>query len=85
MNVLKQQRSKLCGKQINVFHNGKRVPAPDGGQFYVWDGCAACVGGGRIDFSVSGLRNVESAACNIGVVPGVSWMVVDVQARKFYP
>lgn len=83
MNVLKVNRAGLCGKKIIVTHNGAPVSAPDGGDFYVWDGCAACVGGGRIDFSVSGLRNADPNACNLGVVPGVSWQVVDVQSRPF--
>jgi hypothetical protein len=83
MNLLKANRAQLCGKQIIVSYNGAPVSAPDGGDFYVWDGCAACVGGGRIDFSVSGLENVDPNACELGVVPGVSWQVVDVQSRPF--
>jgi hypothetical protein len=62
---------------------GLQVNAPDGGEFFVWDGCAACVGGVRIDFSVSGARNVEADACTVGVVPGVSWSVSSTQVKNF--
>ncbi|GFR40019.1 hypothetical protein Agub_g554 [Astrephomene gubernaculifera] len=84
-NVLSANRAKLCGKKVLVYRNGVQVKAPDGGDFFVWDGCAACIGGGRIDFSVSGLKSVSADGCNQGVVPGVSWQVVDVQVRQFVP
>ncbi len=71
--------------QVVVTYNGRQVQAPDDGDFFVWDGCEACAGGGRIDFSVSGLTAVNSQACTLGVVPGVSYQVLDVQVKAFVP
>jgi hypothetical protein len=82
-NVLSSDRAKYCGKRINIFHNGQPVTAPDGGPFFVWDGCAACAGGVRIDLSVNGLKNVDPNACNLGVVPGVTWQVIDSSVKAF--
>lgn len=61
-NLLGSNRALYCGKKVVVFDpNGRRVAAPDGGDFFVWDDCAARIGGGKIDLSVSGLRgNVNS-------------------------
>ena len=84
-SVLSSNRAKYCGKKVVVTYNGRQIAAPDGGDFFVWDGCAACVGGGRIDFSVSGLRNVNSNGCTLGVVPGVSFSVVDQVVKTFVP
>lgn len=82
-NVISPNRAGFCGKKILVFKDGKPVAAPDGGDFFVWDGCGACVNGQRLDFSVSGILNVSPDGCNLGVVPGVSWQVVDTQVRPF--
>ena len=81
--VLSKDRAKYCGKEITIMHNGAKVNPPDGGSFYIWDGCAACIGGGRIDLSVSGARLVSSDACNRGVIPGVTWSVSDKQVKAF--
>lgn len=81
--VLGGNRAGLCGKKAIITYNGKQVAAPDGGDFFVWDACAACVGGGKIDFSVSGIKSANPNACTLGVVPGVSWQVVDTQVRPF--
>lgn len=82
-DFLKTRRDSLCGKAITVMVNGQKVTPPDKGEFFVWDGCEACVGGVRADFSVSGARNVNPDACGRGVVPGISWKVSDTQVRKF--
>lgn len=82
-NVLGANRAGLCGKKVLVYKDGRQVSAPDGGDFFVWDGCEACVGGGKIDFSVSGIRNVDGNGCNLGVVPGVTYKVVDQQVKTF--
>jgi hypothetical protein len=84
-NLLSGNRAKYCGKKVIVTYNGQQVAAPDGGDFFVWDGCAACVGGGKIDFSVSGARNINSNACTLGVIPGVTFNVVDTQVKTFVP
>jgi len=74
-------RKKYCGKQINVKKNGVTVP---GGPFYVYDGCAACAGGGIIDFSLSALDAIDNGnACNSGTVSGISWEIVDNQIYPF--
>ena len=82
MNVVCQSLKYLATSRAYILPH-MQVNAPDGGDFYVWDGCAACVGGVRIDFSVSGLRNVESDGCEKGVVPGVTWTVTNTQIKKF--
>lgn len=85
-NVLQSNRARYCGKLVRVYRpDGSQVSAPDGGNFFVWDGCAACIGGGRIDFSVSGARNVNANACNLGVIPGVRFEVVDQVVKTFVP
>ncbi|GIL78135.1 hypothetical protein Vretifemale_7564 [Volvox reticuliferus] len=85
INVLTANRARLCGKKVLVYKNGNPVSPPDGGSFFVWDGCQACIGGGRLDFSLSGLQNAASNACTLGVVPGISWKVVDEVVQKFIP
>jgi hypothetical protein len=82
-NVLQANRAGLCGKQIHVYKNGKEVA---GGPFVVFDGCQACIGGGRIDFSLSALNSIDNGnACNDGVVPGISWSVTNNQIIPFVP
>lgn len=78
-------RAIYCGKKVLVYKNGEQVAAPDGGDFFVWDGCQACEGGGRIDFSVSGAKEIDADACNVGVIPGVTFRVVDEQVKPFVP
>jgi hypothetical protein len=84
-SLIGSNRAKYCGKQVVVKRNGVCVAAPDGGDFFIWDGCDACVGGVRLDFSVSGARAVDSNACIKGVIPGVSWEVTDKQVVAFVP
>lgn len=76
-------RSQFCGKQVLVTVDGNQIGAPDGGDFYVWDGCEECSTSDRIDFSVSGLLAVNSDACSLGVVPGVHYEITDTQVRDF--
>lgn len=76
-------RAKYCGKEIKVFKDGKQV---EGGPFVVFDGCEACEGGKRIDFSLSALDEIDNGnACDSGVVEGISWEVVDNQIMEFVP
>lgn len=86
-NAPESVRQQFCGKKVSVFYNGQQVAAPDGGDFFVWDGCQACAdtNEGRLDFSVSGLRDVNPNACNLGVVPGITWQIEDVQIKQFVP
>jgi hypothetical protein len=66
-----------------VYKNGVEV---SGGPFFVFDGCQACVGGSRIDFSLTALDAIDNGnACRDGVVPGISWSVVDQQIIPFVP
>jgi hypothetical protein len=74
-------RASLCGKQIEICKDGVEVP---GGPFVVFDGCEACEGGGKIDFSLSVLDAIDNGdACFHGVVPGISWKVTDNQIIPF--
>ena len=74
-------RKRYCGKEIKVYKDGKQV---SGGPFVVFDGCEACEGGKRIDFSLSALDAIDGGkACNDGVVPGISWDVIDKQIIPF--
>ncbi|KAJ3069543.1 hypothetical protein HDU98_007383, partial [Podochytrium sp. JEL0797] len=72
-------KANLCGKRVVVKHNGQVVP----GTFVVWDSCAACTGGVKLDFSLSALQQISSDACFLGVVPGVSWEVTDEQVIPY--
>lgn len=79
-------RAKYCGKQVIVTYKGARISAPDGGDFFVWDGCEDChnkVDGGRIDFSLSGLRRLNPNACNDGKYSGVSYQITTTQVHSF--
>lgn len=84
-------RALYCGKQVVVTVGGKKVTPPDGGSFFVWDGCEACAiqyNFQNIDFSLPGLGVVagsEASALDQGVIPGVSFQVTDVQVKKFFP
>lgn len=76
-------RARYCGKQIKVYRNGAEVSS---GPFFVFDGCQACEGGTRIDFSVSALDSISGGtACRDGVVSGISWDVIDNQIIPFVP
>jgi hypothetical protein len=79
--LLSTDRQKYCGKRVIVSHNG----IPINNTFVVWDGCVACQGGKRLDFSVSELLNIEPDACRIGIVPNISWKVVDEVVIPFVP
>lgn len=79
-------RTQFCGKQVLITYKGQRVAAPDGGDWFIWDGCLDCannVDGGRIDFSVSGLRQMDSSACSNGKVAGVSYQITTKQVLAF--
>lgn len=74
-------RKRYCGKEIKVYKDGTQV---SGGPFVVFDGCEACEGGKRIDFSLSALDAIDNGnACRDGVVPGISWDVIDKQIINF--
>jgi hypothetical protein len=74
---------QLCGKKVLVYRNGVPVTAPDGGSFFVGDACEACNSDGHIDFSVSGILNVDGNACTLGKVPGVSFKILNEQIFDF--
>ena len=84
-------RMAYCGKQVIVTVNGVQVAAPDGGNFFVWDGCEACATNynfNNIDFSLPGLGAVagsDASACQQGKVPNVSFQVTNVQVKAFVP
>jgi hypothetical protein len=52
-------RSRYCGKAVNIWFEGRKINRP----FVVWDGCAACIGGGKIDFSREALMDITPEAC----------------------
>ncbi|KAJ3066052.1 hypothetical protein HDU98_010617 [Podochytrium sp. JEL0797] len=79
INQMNGHKAELCGKRVVVKHNGVVVP----GNFVVWDSCVACAGGVRLDFSLTGLEMVDPNACELGVVPGVSWEVLDEQVIPY--
>ena len=77
-------RAKFCGKKVVITRpDGSRVTPPGGGDFFVWDACAACAGGVRIDFSVAGAQAVDAAACTKGVIPGLKVEILDSQVKPF--
>ena len=76
--------------QVIVTVNGQQVTPPDGGSFFVWDGCEACATTrpNNIDFSLGGLgavTNSITSACQQGIVPGVSFQITNVQVKQFVP
>lgn len=77
-NIIKD-REKYCGKKVVVKYNGVLVDKP----FVAWDGCAACANGTRLDFSMSALLAIEPNACQLGIVPGISWEVIDSQVMEW--
>ncbi|KAG2428341.1 hypothetical protein HXX76_010487 [Chlamydomonas incerta] len=78
-------RTKWCGKKVVISVNGQTITAPDGGDWFVWDGCLQCSreGNNKLDFSVSGLTKINKAACTLGVVKGITYQILDVQIKKF--
>ncbi|KAJ3093362.1 hypothetical protein HK100_006650 [Physocladia obscura] len=79
LDEMEANKAGLCGKQVIVSYNGNVVP----GNFVVWDACQACTGGVRLDFSVTALLSINSNACELGVVPGVSWEVTTTQVIPY--
>ncbi|KAJ3006545.1 UNVERIFIED_CONTAM: hypothetical protein HDU68_004012, partial [Siphonaria sp. JEL0065] len=81
LDQMNTNKANLCGKRVNVKYNG----VPVAGNFVVWDSCAACTGGVRLDFSLSALESINGNACQMGVVPGISWEVTDEQVIPYIP
>ncbi|KAI8618205.1 hypothetical protein BC830DRAFT_1216788 [Chytriomyces sp. MP71] len=79
LDQMNANKAVLCGKRVKIYRNGQPVL----GNFVVWDSCAACTGGVRLDFSVSALMSIDSRACELGVVPNISWEVVDEQVIPY--
>ncbi|KAJ3112519.1 hypothetical protein HK100_002303 [Physocladia obscura] len=75
VDQMNSNKAGLCGKQVIVSYNGKVVPEI----FVIWDACAACSGGVRLDFSVTALLGINPNACALGLVPGITWQVTDTQ------
>ena len=84
-------RQLYCGKQVVVSYNGQVVSPPDGGSFYVWDGCEACAttyNFNNIDFALPGLGATvgsDAMACQQGKVARISFEVTNVQVKTFVP
>jgi hypothetical protein len=81
-NTLLQEpggREKFCGKRVIVRYNGVLINQV----FVVWDGCTACLDGARLDFSRSALVDIDPEACNLGLLQGISWNVIDEQVMEF--
>lgn len=78
-------RAKWCGKKVIVTKNGVQVKAPDGGDFFVWDGCQACSeqSNSILDFSLTALQKVDSNACTVGIVPNIQYQITSVQVLPF--
>ncbi|KAI8609531.1 hypothetical protein BC830DRAFT_1150064 [Chytriomyces sp. MP71] len=81
LDEMNANKAGLCGKRVVVKVGGVVVQR----EFVVWDSCAACSGGVRLDFSVSGLQAVSGDACTLGLVPNVSWEVMDEQVIPYVP
>ncbi|KAJ3266734.1 hypothetical protein HDU77_010841 [Chytriomyces hyalinus] len=79
LDQMNANKAGLCGKRVIVKYNGRVVDAT----FVVWDSCAACTGGVKLDFSVSALSAIEPAACTLGNVGGIEWEVVDEQVIPY--
>ncbi|KAJ3238602.1 hypothetical protein HDU81_007522 [Chytriomyces hyalinus] len=79
LDQMNANKANLCGKRVIVKYNGRVVDAT----FVVWDSCAACTGGVKLDFSVSALSAIEPAACTLGNVGGIEWEVVDEQVIPY--
>jgi len=80
-------RAEWCGKKVVVADaDGNPVSAPDGGDFFVWDGCQRCAQDNNnvLDFSFSGLKNVNPDACTQGKVP-LSFTILNTQVMQFVP
>ncbi|KAJ3060710.1 hypothetical protein HDU98_003365, partial [Podochytrium sp. JEL0797] len=79
LDQMNANKAGLCGKQVVVKYNGQVVQ----GNFVVWDSCEACTGGVRLDFSLGELLGINADACALGIVPGISWEVTDVQVIPY--
>lgn len=77
-----ETRERYCGKQVIISVNGNQIQAPDGGDFFVWDGCETC-SDETLDFTVSGLLAVNSDACTLGIVKGIQYQITNTQVQNF--
>ncbi|ORY53297.1 hypothetical protein BCR33DRAFT_192576 [Rhizoclosmatium globosum] len=81
IDQLSANKAGLCGKRVIVKYNG----VPMQRKFFVWDACLACTGGVKLDFSLSALSEISDSACQLGVVPGISWDITDEQVIPYVP
>ena len=76
--LLSSDKAKYCGKRIKVTKGGEEVA----GTFYVWDGCAACAGGARLDLSVTAINQADPNACTLGLID-ISWEILNEQVVPY--
>ncbi len=74
-------RKRYCGKRVRVRKSGKLIKR----KFFVWDGCAGCRELKRLDFSLTGLLQIENDTCFLGIVPDLTWEITSEQVMEFHP
>lgn len=76
---LHENLSKLCGKRIVLFVNGRRSNVP----LFVGDGCARCAVDSGVDLSYSVLNDMmEGMACEKGHTT-IHWEILDEKVYTF--
>jgi hypothetical protein len=79
----KSDRARLCGKKVNLYYRGAPMAAPDGGDFFVWDGCPQCNSSPGVGVSVTTLLLLNATSCDMGALKCITWEVVDEQVMPY--
>lgn len=74
-NMVANDREYWCGKEVQIFKDGKQIVLPEG-PFVLYDGCAACTSASIIDLSAEAFTLVSGGTC--GNNPeGITVKVID--------
>lgn len=81
--INQNSRNTWCRKQIKILYNNQQI---FGKYFLVWDGCSDCAIYPRLDFSLSGLQQMDTNACPDRIINGgTSYEITNTQIRQFVP
>ncbi|KAK8864723.1 hypothetical protein IAR55_001979 [Kwoniella newhampshirensis] len=69
---------KWCGREVQIYKADGSKFENSGGPLYIWDGCAACAGGGaKLDLSAPTFVEIKGGTCSGTNPTGLSYEVLD--------